>query len=189
MDAQPGRDKASSEAPLRLAKAAALGFLTRRNRSESEVRRRLGSHYPAPIVEQVIQWLAKQRLIDDAALAQEWRQQRERKRPKGEAMIRHELLGLGIDRQVVDQALEGFDPGENAYQAACTWRSKQSSKGALEYAKWRQRLWGHLQRRGFENELIGETVRRLWSELSDPLDGGVDTDAHEQQRPDIEPVG
>ena len=104
-------------------------------------------------------------------------------------MIRHELLGLGIDRQVVDQALEGFDPSENAYRAACTWWSKQSKKGALEYAKWRQRLWGHLQRRGFENELIGETVRRLWSELSDPLDGRVHTHGHEQQSPDVDPVG
>ncbi|PKB82111.1 MAG: hypothetical protein BZY88_05245 [SAR202 cluster bacterium Io17-Chloro-G9] len=166
-----------------------MGFLAHRNRSEAEVRRRLGAHYAAPIVEQVVQWLRTRGFVDDAALAQEWRQQRERKRPRGEAMIRHELRGLGIDPQVVDQALEGFDARDNAYQAARVWWSKQPSQGALEYGKLRRRLWAYLQRRGFENELIGETVRRLWNELSNPLDSGVNTDGHEQQYPDVETVG
>ena len=211
MAIQPTHHKISKDGggALPAAREAALAFLTRRIRSESEVRRRLGSQYSASVVEQVVQWLKIQGFVDDAVLATEWRQQRERSRPKGEAMIRRELMGQGIDRQVVDQALEGFDAPENAYQAARGWWSKHSSvkrplKRRLEdssrdtftetftdsstdddgesgeYFKLRRRLWSYLQRRGFEAELIGDTVRRLRSELSDSLNGGVDADTHEQ---------
>ena len=185
------RQKPSGEAAVNLAKEAALRFLAHRNRSESEVRRRLGPHYSAPIVEQVVQWLQTRGYVDDAVFAKEWRLQREHRRPRGEGLIRHELLELGIDQQVVDQALEGFDAGGNAYQAACSWSSRQSSTAALDYVKWRRRLWGYLQRRGFGSDLIGETVQRLWNELSYPLDSDVNTDGHEEQSEseDTEPVG
>ena len=198
MAIQDAHAKTSAETALQAAKEAALGFLAHRNRSESEVRRRLNRQFSGSIVEQAVHWLKTKGLVDDAVLAQEWRRQRERKRPRGEAIIRQELRGLGIDQQVVDGALEGFDGRENAYQAARAWWSKLNSSkhvsqrttdASTEYAKLRRRLWGYLQRRGFEHELIGETVRRLWSELSDPLDGGVDADAHEQQGEDVESVG
>lgn len=189
MAIQHNLQKTPTEAALHQAQKASLRFLAHRSRSEYEVRRRLGPHYPAPIVEQVVQWLQSRGYIDDAALAQEWRRQRELRRPRGEGKIRRELRGLGIAGPVVDQALEGFDASGNAYQAARAWCSKQSSKGSLDYAKFRRRLWGYLQRRGFENELIGETVRRLWDELSHPLDSGVNPEGHEQQSPDAEAVG
>ena len=184
-----------------MAREASLVFLARRIRSEAEVRHRLERQYHSSIVDQVVQWLKTQGFVNDVVLAQEWRQQRERSKPKGKSMIRHELLDQGIDRQVVDQALEGFDSPGNAYQAASTWWSKHSSttystKGSsqdssnenLADSKLRRRLWSYLQRRGFEDELIGDTMRRLWSELSDPLDGGVDTDGRGQQSPDGRPV-
>lgn len=194
MAIQPTQHETNSGGALHKAREAAVVFLARRIKSESEVRRRLGRQYSASIVEQVVQWLKTKGFVDDAILATEWRQQRERRGPRGAAMIRHELLGQGIDRRVVDQALEGFDGPENAYQAARVWwlkhasiksganqsGSKNASNEKLDRSKLRRRLWAYLQRRGFEYGLIGDTVRRLRSELSDPLDSGVDTDSDEQ---------
>jgi SOS response regulatory protein OraA/RecX len=92
-------------------------------------------------------------------------------------VLRQELLGLGVDAEVVREALEGFDAGESAYRAA---RALSGKLKETEYPVFRRRLWSHLQRRGFEGNAIGDAVNRLWRELTDPLDGDVDAGPDEQ---------
>ena len=97
---------------------AALRFLSYRPRSEAEVRRRLARRFPGPSVDNAIATLREQGLLDDAAFAQFWRQNRERSRPKGASAMKWELLRMGVSREVADDALEGLDEDENAYRAA-----------------------------------------------------------------------
>ena len=65
------------------AKGEALRLLTYRARSQAEVRRRLAKRYSGEVIERVIVELLGQRLLDDAAFALEWRQQREPARVTG----------------------------------------------------------------------------------------------------------
>ena len=156
------------------ARQEALKFLSYRNRSRAEVRRKLAQHYPAGIVEQVIARLVEQRYLDDVSFAIEWRRQRERRRPRGQSLLRRELQGLGVDREVIQEALDGIDEAENAYRAANAIARRLANN---DYGHFRRKVWAYLQRRGFDHSAIRSTVERHWSELADPLDGGVDTES------------
>ena len=122
--------------------------------------------------------LRRQGLLDDVAFAKEWREQREKFRPRGAAVIRQELQRLGVDREVIQDALSEFDSAANAYQAG----SKYAAKLPVEDAgAFRRKLGGFLHRRGFEGDVLGQTVEQLWRELSNPLHSDIDTDPQRDQ--------
>ena len=86
----PGRRIAGEdpESSYIKAKNAALRLLSYRSRSEKEVQRRLEGRFTKEAVERTLSDLRRQGLLDDAAFAKEWREQRERFRPRGPAVIR-----------------------------------------------------------------------------------------------------
>ncbi len=170
VSSEPGAGEVRDHAYLR-AKEAALRFLAYRPRSESEVRQRLSRRHGSQAIDQVITTLRQQGYLHDASFARQWRNQRERQRPRGQRALRQELLRLGVSAEVVKEALEDFDDADNAYRAGQTLASRLTESG---YTQFRQRLWSHLQRRGFDSAVIGDTVRRLWRELADPLHCGID---------------
>ena len=155
---------------------AALRFLAVRPRSIEEVRRRLQRRHTYEVIDKVISALATHGLLDDAAYARQWREYRERSRPRGKALLRHELLRRGISSDTAATALDGFDAAGNAYRAG---RSLAFRLQGSDYPKFRQRIWSHLQRRGFESCIIAETVTRLWQELADPLNS--DENAYDEK--------
>ncbi len=155
-----------------------MRFLAHRSRSEAEVRRRLESSHSEDVVSQVIHWLKDKLYLNDAKFAEAWRLQREARHPRGEVLIRQELSKLGVDRDVVDAALEGFDAEDNVYRAAQKPASRLKS---ADYVRFKQRLWGYLSRRGFTADVIGKAVQRLWDELTDPLNGHIDADSQKEQ--------
>ena len=66
----------------------------------------------------------------------------------------------------------------NAYQAG----SKYAAKLPVEDAgAFRRKLGGFLHRRGFEGDVLGQTVEQLWRELSNPLHSDIDTDPQRDQ--------
>ena len=162
---------------LARAKATAFRFLTTRARSVAEVRCRLALRYTSHVVEEVIANLQERGYLNDFAFAEQWRRQRERSSPKGERQIRQELRRLGVEGEAVEEALTGFDAWPNAYRAAQRFAEQLK---ASDYAQFRRRLWGYLHRRGFDTNVTADTVRRLWRELTDALDRGVDTQADQQ---------
>ena len=164
------------------ARQEALRYLSYRNRSRAEVRRKLAQRYPSEVVEQVIAQLVEQRFLDDGAFALEWRRHRERRRPRGQSELRRELQRLGVDGEVIREALDGIEETDNAYRAADAMaRRLTGTDSGIDYGRFRQKVWAFLQRRGFEHSAIRSTVERYWSELAHPLDGGVDTESQDQQ--------
>ena len=160
------------------ARSTALRLLGYRGRSEAEVRRRLAPRYSVQTIERVITSLTEQGYLGDAAFAAQWRSNRERRRPRGKSLLRQELLGKGIPEDTIREALEDFDGLGNAYRAGQSLALRLAGE---EFSKFRQRLWSHLQRRGFDGSVIRETVQTLWQESADPLNSGVDTETDEEQ--------
>lgn len=153
-----------AESAYNKAKNAALRLLSYRSRSEREVRRRLQGRFTGEVIDSTVSDLRTQGLLDDAAFAREWREHREKSRPKGPAVIRQELQRLGVDREVIREALSDFDSAANAYKAG----SKYAAKLPIdETSVFRRKLGAFLHRRGFEGDVIGQTVVQLWRELSD----------------------
>ena len=151
---------------------AALKLLTYRPRSEQELRRHLSRSYPGSpaMVGDVLARLKDLGLLDDAAFSQFWRESRERHRPRGAAVIRWELLRLGVQREVAEESLLGIDEEENALRAA---RGLERRLDPTDYRAFRTKLVAHLRRRGFRSGVVSSTVKLLWQELADPGDGDV----------------
>lgn len=144
---------------------SALNFLSYRPRSEREVRQNLAKKRTDPdVVERVVARLVELRLLDDKAFAQFWQENRRRCSPRGPRALKVELLRKGIQSELIEEVLEeGLDQEQDAY---CAAQKKLRSLQHLDYPTFRQRLGGHLLRRGFSYDVVGATVRRLWREIN-----------------------
>ena len=146
---------------LEKATSHALRFLSYRQRSESEVRRRLQPKYSAQVIESVVERLKELNLLDDASFAREWTRSRSTHRPRSAYAIRRELVGKGVDRDTAQAAVENLDDEESAYRAG---QRVAASLTDTDYATFRRRLQGYLYRRGFSGPVIRRTADRLWEE-------------------------
>lgn len=147
----------------RMAFDTALTFLSYRPRSEAEVRRRLRRDRYAPrVLDNVIARLKQNGLLDDAAFAAWWTEDRGQHAPRGKALLKYELRQKGIEAETVQEAVADVDEEEGAYRLAQK-RAPQLRK--LEYPAFRQRLGSFLQRHGYPYSIAARTVRQVWSEL------------------------
>jgi regulatory protein len=151
----------------------ALRLLDYRPRSSNEVRRRLEhKSIPAPIIDHVLERLQRSGLVDDARFAQAWVENRSGFHPRSARVLALELRQRGLERQAIDQALEGIDEAALALQAA---RKRARRFSTLEALEFRRRLSGFLVRRGFSYEVAGPVVEQVWQETINAKDEEVNT--------------
>ena len=152
---------------FQLALDAALRFIACRPRSEHEIRRRLGrkAALPAATIEAVLTRLRAAHLVDDAAFARYWVDQRQTFRPRGPRLLRAELRQRGVSGGLAASASEAASTTaeHDAYRAG---RRKAAQLWAqqLDERAFRTRLGQFLARRGFDWDTIQPTVSRLWRE-------------------------
>jgi regulatory protein len=141
---------------------AAFQFLSYRPRSEAETKIRLQRRgYTDEEIERVIAQLKRLNLIDDAAFAEYWKENRSSFRPRGQRMLKSELRQKGVEREVIDEAVGNVDERDNACRAA---RLKARTIPAGDFQIFRQKLGGYLQRRGFGYGVINSVVKQAWEE-------------------------
>jgi regulatory protein len=141
---------------------AAFRFLSYRPRSEAETRTRLQKlGYEADEIERVVTQLKQLALLDDAAFAEFWMENRNKFRPRSQRMLKLELRRKGVESEVINEAVEDIDETDNAYRAALT---KARTLPVSDYQIFRQRLGGYLQRRGFNYGVINKVVKQTWQE-------------------------
>jgi regulatory protein len=156
---------------------AALRFLEARPRSTFEIRERLRrKEFTDEAIQAAIERLAGLGMIDDAAFARSWVENRQASRPRGVGALRDELRRKGIDRAVTetllsDETLTG-DEEQRAMSVARGALSKYAN--APNRAAFQRRLGGYLQRRGFGFDAIGPILETLWSELRSAEDEDED---------------
>ena len=150
--------------------AAALRFLETRQRSVAEVRRRLTTAgYQAQLIDGAIERLLALGILDDQAFTAAWVESRDRARPRGERALRRELQLKGVDRELVDAAMDERrpEPGADADpDIAAAERLLARHAAALarvaDPRKRRQRAYGLLARNGFDPSTAADVVR-AWS--------------------------
>ncbi len=141
---------------------AAAHYLSYRPRSESELRERLYRRgFGDDSVEAVIARLKEQGLVDDAAFAQFWKDSRQSFNPRSQWLTGLELRQKGVAREIIDQTVGAIDDEGSAYRAAL---NKARSLPLSDYQGFRHRLGGYLRRRGFNYEVINNTVKKIWQE-------------------------
>lgn len=143
----------------------AINYLSFRPRSQAEVRRYLRKkETPPDIIEAVLERLQRLDYLDDRSFASFWVENRERFNPRGSQALRNELRQKGVEREIVDEAVDDEHDEEFAFRAASRKAALLLQTPDIDYATFRNRLGGFLQRRGFSYEIVARVVRALWQE-------------------------
>ena len=142
---------------------AAVSFLSYRPRSTSELRTKLQRRgFDRGTQAKVMESLKAKGLLDDAAFAQFWTENRESFSPRSRSLTRMELQKKGVSKEAITQAVASIDDADSAYRAA---GSHVKSMRWSDRDQFRRRLGGYLQRRGFGYAVVEATLERLWNEL------------------------
>jgi regulatory protein len=134
--------------------------LSHRARSASELRVRLESEGFAPaVVSEAMTRLAELGLVDDAAFARAWAEQRARG-GRAPGLIVRELEARGVDRAVAEAAVAAETVGSEgvARRLAAQWVTRVAG---LPLERQASRIAGMLARRGFDSEVVEASVRAV----------------------------
>jgi regulatory protein len=153
------------EGDAHLAYQQAIRYLGYRPRSAAETRRYLdGKGHCAEIVQEVLSGLERQGYLDDRAFARFWVENREQFRPRGRRALQYELRQKGVSQQDIDAVLEDYGEGEAAWKAVSR---KLDSWASLDEFTFKQRVMGHLDRRGFPYGICREIADKAWKNVQE----------------------
>jgi regulatory protein len=147
----------------------ALRFLANRPRSEWEVRHNLmKAEFNGDTIDRVVERLTAVALIDDAAFARYWLDNRAQFNPRGHAALRQELRRKGVARAVIDDALRVAAADQSDDRAALQAALARADRfRQLPQAEFAQKLSAYLLRRGFSYEAVREAVAAAWRATQD----------------------
>lgn len=150
---------------VRKARESALRLISYRDRSVSEVRKRLiGDEYPEDIVDEVIEKLSGVGLLDDQKFSHDWVKARtvETSKPMGKTRLAWELRSKGVEAPMVEEALENLDE-DAEYQLALSAIARKVEKMDCCDPSSKNRLASFLRRRGFDWEIISKVLDEICS--------------------------
>jgi regulatory protein len=153
-----------SQDTIEVAYQKALHFLSYRQRSEDEIRRKLfDAGFGEEICEVVLGRLRESGVVSDSAFARGWVESRAASRPRSRRVLTAELRRKGISDEIISDALaETDEESDLAYRAGVRYANR------LSHADWetfRERLTAFLGRRGFTYGTISPQVKKIWAEL------------------------
>lgn len=146
---------------LRKAYERALKLLAYRDRSMSEIRKRLlSADFPEDVVDEVISRLSDEGLLDDKRFSQEWVSSRATSKPMGRTRLVWELRSKGVDTDTIEEVLNNLDDDTELTLARSAAQNK-FRKANREDPSFKNRLTSFLRRRGFDWDVIRRVVDEL----------------------------
>ncbi len=142
-----------NEILVKRARKRAMHLLERMDRAEAQLRAKLQQgFYPEDIIEDAISYVKGFHYLDDARYAWNYVQNQNGKKSRGR--IRLELLGKGICKDTVAQALEeGYGQGQEQ-ELILKWAKKRNYSGKTADLKEKQKIYQFLLRKGFQSDDI-----------------------------------
>jgi regulatory protein len=146
------------ELRLQHALELAFRFIGPRERTVLELRRQLeGKRVEPATIERALAELAEQGYLDDARFAQRFAEDKRLLEDWGAERIERRLLALGVDAEVVRDAVAARDRGGELTAAVALLRRRFPWLGAEP--RERERAFGMLVRKGYEPELAADALR------------------------------
>lgn len=140
-------------------------FLSFRPRSEWEVRRYLQKKTKegeGEQIEAVVENLKSLDLLDDRRFCLWWRDQRIQFKPRSRLFLKYELKKLGVDEEVINEALTSLKHPNDFDTALSLGAGKLSRLEGLDEAVFQKKMAGILARGGFGWTVIKPAVEKLW---------------------------
>ena len=140
-------------------KRDACRYFGYRPQSEAELKAKLGRKgIPPAEIENTLAGLKAEGLLDDAGFARFWKENRESFAPRSRRLVRQELKRKGVSEAIIEQITGEMNDDENAYRAAL---DKARRLGSGDLSLFEARLGSCLKRRGFDDEVIQNTLARI----------------------------
>jgi len=154
---------------LQAARRTALRYISRRPRTEKEIRDRLKeSEFGDIEIGQTIELLKSNRLINDEEFARIFIRDALSRRPIGTVRMKQKMLLLGLDKHLMESAIAEMCGEEVQSRAAQEVAGKFMAKhrgGKKDNLRVRKSLTDHLMRRGFPWSIVQPLVKTV---LPDP---------------------
>lgn len=148
------------EDPEAVARKILLDQLTGRARSRSDLATKLAQrNVPEEIATRLLDRFEEVGLVDDAAFARGWVEQRQSGRGLARRALAQELRRKGIDDEVARDALDELDPTAEEDAARALVRAKLRTLSRVDDATATRRLVGLLARKGYGSGLAFAVVR------------------------------
>lgn len=147
------------------ARAVAFRYLSYRERSAEEIRRRLRrDRYPDTIIEDVIHHLERSGYVDDHRYARAYAEGRFQSRGHGPMRIRADLRRRGVSSAAIDAAVEHISRDrDELLEAARRLAAKRWAQlsGEPDLLKRKKKVYDFLGRRGFAFDMARRVVEEL----------------------------
>jgi regulatory protein len=178
----PTLEKLLFEAEIGKLMERMYGLFNVRQRSEREVRDYLRNlsfkrqvvgkeELSEMVVELLIERLKQKYLLNDEAFAIAWVEARQRSKQKGVKALKAELAQKGIDRETIDELVEGYRLASRSGVQGTGYSQNQVAEGlltrrlprlrSLPDIEQRRKATEFLMRRGFEYQVVKEVVAKL----------------------------
>jgi len=156
--------------PEAVARKILLDQLTGRARSRSDLATKLAQrNVPDEIATRLLDRFEEVGLVDDAAFARGWVEQRQSGRGLARRALAQELRHKGIGDEVAREALDEIDPDHEVEAARTLVRRKLRTVRDLDQQVAVRRLTGMLARKGYPPSVAFRVVREeLDADLVDP---------------------
>lgn len=149
-------------------KERAYRYLSRRMHSSYELKiKLLQKNYDKKLIEEVLNELKEKKLINDKEFAGSYIDERLRKKKIGIVKIRAELMKKGINRQIIDELLNGFETNDEMKENILLIAEKklnQLKSRNLDNKQIKQKLFSFLISKGYDFDLIQETINKIFSD-------------------------
>jgi len=129
-------------------------------------KRQLKSHllakgYSEQVAEDVCGQLANQGYIDDLAYARQWVEERLRLKPRSARMLRMELAQKGLEKAIVDEALQAVTPEDELAAARALVEKKLRRCAGRPGPEEEKKLLAMLARKGFSSPILWQVRSEL----------------------------
>jgi regulatory protein len=146
--------------PESVARKILLDQLTGRARTRSELAKKLAQReVPGDVATRLLDRFEEVGLVDDAAFAREWVEQRQTGRGLARRALAQELRRKGVEDEVVRETLDEVDPDDEIEAARMLVRAKLRTVRNLEHDKAMRRLVGMLARKGHSSSVAFRVVK------------------------------
>lgn len=143
-----------------MARKILLDQLTGRARTRSELADKLAArNVPDDIATRLLDRFEEVGLVDDAAFAREWVEQRQSGRGLARRALAQELNRKGIEDDVAREVLDEIEPDDEVEAARMLVRAKLRSVRLLDRDKAVRRLVGVLARKGHSSSVAFRVVK------------------------------
>ena len=146
--------------PESVARKILLDQLTGRARTRSELATKLASrNVPDDVATRLLDRFEEVGLVDDAAFAREWVEQRQSGKGLARRALAQELRRKGIEDDVANEALDEVDEDDEVESARRLVRAKLRTTRSLDRDRAVRRLVGMLARKGHSSSVAFRVVK------------------------------